>query len=81
MAVADKEQHDKTLIEFWETFDRMDQIDPSMTQLLEKSVVLGISNVDLAELEGVSESTIRDRIRKARLTFLRLFGKDWPFEN
>lgn len=79
--VQDRDFREHVMLEFWQTFDQMNEIDPAMTHLLEKSVLTGMSNVELGRLERVSESTIRDRLRRARLTFLRLYGKDWPFEN
>lgn len=78
---ANNETRMNVLARFWEAFDLMDQENPKLTELLEKSVVLGMSNVDLAELEGVSESTIREWIKKARIMFLRFFGDEWPFDN
>ncbi|MFO0906521.1 MAG: hypothetical protein U0939_26185 [Pirellulales bacterium] len=80
-AVMDAEHRQQVLLEFWQTFDQLAEREPGLAALLQKSVVLGMTNVELGKLEGVAESTIRERLNKARRLFLRLYGKDWPFEN
>ena len=65
--------------EIWNVFPQMERIDAHKAELLEQSLILGLSNVELASVHGVDESTIRDRLFKARLLFLKLYGKEWPF--